>query len=91
METIVRLDKVAGASDPRMVLASAWESILDKDYAPVFRPTLAVLGTRLVVLPISVRAPIRTTKLTPPARISTRFRRGRRTIETAFPPNRQYC
>ena len=44
MRTIVRLDKVAGASNPKEVLAIAWESILDKDYAPVFRPALAVLA-----------------------------------------------
>ncbi len=44
MKTILRLDKVAGASNPGEVLAIAWESILEKDYAPVFRPALAVLG-----------------------------------------------
>ena len=44
MKTIVRLDKVAGASNPREVLEIAWESILEKDYAPVFRPALAVLA-----------------------------------------------
>ena len=44
MKTIVRLDKVAGASNPRVVLEIAWESILEKDYAPVFRPALAVLA-----------------------------------------------
>ena len=44
MRTIVRLDKVAGARHPREVLEVAWESILEKDYAPVFRPALAVLG-----------------------------------------------
>ena len=44
MKTIVRLDKVAGARDPREILEVAWESILEKDYAPVFRPALAVLG-----------------------------------------------
>ena len=44
MRTIVRLDKVAGARHPRDVLEAAWTSILDKDYAPVFRPALAVLG-----------------------------------------------
>ena len=43
MRTIVRLDKVAGASNPREVLAIAWEAILDKDYAPVFRPALRVV------------------------------------------------
>ena len=44
MRTIVRLDKVAGARHPREVLEVAWESILEKDYAPVFRPALSVLG-----------------------------------------------
>ena len=44
MKTILRLDKVAGASNPGEVLALAWEAILEKDYAPVFRPALAVLG-----------------------------------------------
>ena len=44
MKTIVRLDKVAGARHPREVLEVAWEAILEKDYAPVFRPALAVLG-----------------------------------------------
>ena len=43
MKTILRLDKVAGASNPKEVLEIAWESILEKDYAPVFRPALAVL------------------------------------------------
>ncbi len=43
MTMILRLDKVAGASDPTEVLAIAWESILEKDYAPVFTPALAVL------------------------------------------------
>ncbi len=45
MKTIVRLDKVASASNPREVLEIAWESILEKDYAPVFRPALAVLAS----------------------------------------------
>ena len=44
MKTIMRLDKVAGASNPNEVLQIAWESILEKDYAPVFRPALAVLA-----------------------------------------------
>ena len=44
MKTIMRLDKVAGASNPREVLEIAWESILEKDYAPVFQPALAVLA-----------------------------------------------
>ena len=44
MKTIVRLEKIAGASNPREVLEIAWESILEKDYAPVFRPALSVLG-----------------------------------------------
>jgi len=44
MKTIVRLDKVAGAKHPREVLEKAWGKILEKDYAPVFRPALAALG-----------------------------------------------
>ncbi|MCY4420283.1 MAG: DEAD/DEAH box helicase family protein [Gammaproteobacteria bacterium] len=44
MKTIMRLDKVAGANHPREILEIAWESILEKDYAPVFRPALAVLA-----------------------------------------------
>ena len=44
MRTILRLDKVAGAGNPREVLAIAWEAILEKDYAPVFRPALEVLA-----------------------------------------------
>ena len=44
MRTIIRLDKVAGASNPPEVLAIAWEAILEKDYAPVFRPALGVLA-----------------------------------------------
>ena len=44
MKTIVRLDKVAGARHPREVLEAAWDAILEKDYAPVFRPALAALG-----------------------------------------------
>ena len=43
MKTIMRLDKIAGASNPGEILAIAWEAILEKDYAPVFRPALAVL------------------------------------------------
>ena len=44
MRTVMRLDKVAGAIDPRKILEIVWESILEKDYAPVFRPALAVLA-----------------------------------------------
>ena len=44
MKTILRLDKVAVASHPVEVLAMAWDAILEKDYTPVFRPALAVLG-----------------------------------------------
>jgi len=33
MKTILRLDKVAGASNPSEVLGLAWEAILEKDYA----------------------------------------------------------
>ena len=44
MSLIMRLDKVAGARNPGEALKFAWESILEKDYAPVFEPGLAVLG-----------------------------------------------
>ncbi|MCY4213015.1 MAG: DEAD/DEAH box helicase family protein [Gammaproteobacteria bacterium] len=44
MKAIVRLDRVAGAKHPKEILEVAWEAILEKDYAPVFRPALAVLG-----------------------------------------------
>ncbi len=44
MKTILRLDKVAGAKNPREVLEIAWEAILEKDYVPVFSPALAVLA-----------------------------------------------
>ena len=44
LKMIMRLDRVAGASNPREVLEIAWEAILEKDYAPVFRPALAVRG-----------------------------------------------
>jgi len=44
MRTIVRLDKVAGSAHPKDILEAAWEAILDRDYAPVFRPALAVLS-----------------------------------------------
>ena len=44
MKTILRLDKVAGTKHPREILEAAWEAILEKDYAPVFRPALAALG-----------------------------------------------
>ncbi len=39
-----RLDAVAGAKDPKEPLGAAWELILERDYAPVFRPALAVLN-----------------------------------------------
>ena len=45
MKTIVKLDQVSGARHPMEALEIAWESILEKDYAPVFRPALAVLGS----------------------------------------------
>ena len=44
LKAIIRLDKIAGASNPKEVLEIAWESILEKDYVPVFRPALAVAG-----------------------------------------------
>ena len=43
LKTIMRLDKVAGAKNPKEVLEIAWESILEKDYVPVFKPALAVV------------------------------------------------
>ena len=43
MKTILRLDQVAGSSNPREVLQFAWEAILEKDYVPVFRPALDAL------------------------------------------------
>ena len=43
MKTITPLAEVKRAVNPREVLAVAWRSILRKDYAPVFRPALAVL------------------------------------------------
>ena len=43
LKTILRLDRVAASSNPKEVLQIAWEAILEKDYAPVFRPALAVL------------------------------------------------
>ena len=43
MSTIVKLDLVAGANRPQEVLKDAWESILERDFAPVFEPALAAL------------------------------------------------
>ena len=40
---IVPLEKVARAKDPLEMLEVAWEMILEKDYAPVFRPALGLL------------------------------------------------
>ena len=36
-------DRVGGAASPRYELKETWRRILDRDYAPVFRPALAVL------------------------------------------------
>ena len=36
-------DRVAGTRSPRNELNETWRRILDRDYAPVFRPALAVL------------------------------------------------
>ena len=44
MRTIMRLDKVTGASHPKEVLEIAWETILEKDYMPIFKPALTVLS-----------------------------------------------
>ncbi len=43
MRIVTRLDKVIGARNPVEMLEAAWESILEKDYAPVFEPGLAIL------------------------------------------------
>ncbi len=43
MKTILSLDRVAGAGSARDSLASAWATILERDYTPVFKPGLAVL------------------------------------------------
>ena len=43
LETLPTLNKVGGGSDPASVLRTAWQVILDRDYAPVFEPPLAVL------------------------------------------------
>ena len=51
MQLIIRLDKISGARDPRELLETAWEMILEKDYAPVFNPALAALS----VLPDNTR------------------------------------
>ena len=45
MRFLLRLTRVGGASDPKEMLETAWENILEKDYAPVFKPALAVLKT----------------------------------------------
>ncbi len=45
MEGLAKLNQVGGAYDPADVLRSAWHAILKRDYAPVFEPPLAVLGT----------------------------------------------
>ena len=36
-------DRVGGAGSPRNEMKETWRRILDRDYAPVFRPALAVL------------------------------------------------
>ena len=43
MEMIARLDRTAHARHPAEALTQAWTQILQRDYAPVFRPALAVL------------------------------------------------
>ena len=43
MKMILRLDKIAGASNPKEVLQMAWTAILEKDYRPVFHPAIKVL------------------------------------------------
>lgn len=44
MEALPKLNGIGGASDPAGVLRDAWQEILDRDYAPVFEPALAVLN-----------------------------------------------
>ena len=43
VEGIAKLNQVGGAADPASVLRDAWGAILQRDYAPVFEPPLAVL------------------------------------------------
>ncbi len=43
MSMVLRLDKVGGANEPAELLYEAWETILKKDFKPVFKPALAVL------------------------------------------------
>ena len=43
MEGIAKLNQVGGSDDPAAVLRGAWDTILKRDYAPVFEPPLAVL------------------------------------------------
>jgi len=43
MKTVMKLEKIMGAKHPQELLQVAWESILEKDYAPVFQPALSVL------------------------------------------------
>lgn len=50
--TLPDMSTIAVSSDPLATLKTAWETILDKDYAPVFDPALAVLEC----LPSSQRA-----------------------------------
>lgn len=58
LKTILRLDRVAASSNPKEVLQIAWEAILEKDYAPVFRPALAVLAALRegIAVDIAIRA-----------------------------------
>ena len=53
MRIIMPLGKVASAPDPRWALKTAWESILEKDYAPVFRPALAVIDALSETEPVN--------------------------------------
>ena len=43
METLPKLNHACGAADPAATLRDAWQAILERDYAPVFEPPLAVL------------------------------------------------
>lgn len=43
MEELPRLSQVGGSSRPAAMLGNAWQIILERDYAPVFEPAMAVL------------------------------------------------
>ena len=45
MNWLPSLGSVCGSKNPKGTISSAWTSILDRDYGPVFEPALAVLET----------------------------------------------